>query len=532
MRVYIYFLRVFVPLWRKDFQMKNKVMLIIMDGFGLSDEVKGNAIKAAKTPNLDKLFATKPWTRLKCSGNAVGLPEGQMGNSEVGHLNIGAGRIVYQYITRINLSIKDGTFFKNPELVKTIIHCINNNSNLHIFGLLSDGCVHSSLEHLWAILKLAKDNNLNQVYLHVFMDGRDTLPHSGKDFIKQFQKKAKEIDVGKIATISGRYYAMDRDNRWERIEKAYKAIVFGKGNEETDPVTVMEKSYENDITDEFVIPTVIKENGNPVATVSDNDAIIFFNFRADRARQLTNSFICPDFNKFKIKKINNLLFTTITQYDVRFNEFVNVVFRPIKLTNILGEVLQNNGLRQLRIAETEKYAHVTFFFNGGVEKPFKNEDRILIHSPKVATYDLQPEMSAYLVTDRVIKEINSQKYDVIILNFANCDMVGHTGVFEAAVKAVEAVDRSVGRIVEVVEKNNYNYLITADHGNSEKMLDENENIFTAHTMNDVPIIFCCKDKTDLNLRDDGKLADIAPTMLDILIIDKPEEMTGKSLIKN
>ncbi len=503
-----------------------------MDGFGLSDGVKGNAIKAAKTPNLDKLFATKPWTRLKCSGNAVGLPEGQMGNSEVGHLNIGAGRIVYQYITRINLSIKDGTFFKNPELVKTIIHCINNNSNLHIFGLLSDGCVHSSLEHLWAILKLAKDNNFKKVYLHAFMDGRDTLPHSGVGFIKQFQKKAKEIDVGKIATISGRYYAMDRDNRWERIEKAYKAIVFGKGNEGTDPVTVMEKSYENDVTDEFIIPTVIKENGSPVATVSDNDAVIFFNFRADRARQLTNSFVCPDFDKFKTKKINNILFTTMTQYDVRFNEFLNVAFKPIKLTNILGEVLQNNGLRQLRIAETEKYAHVTFFFNGGVEKPFKNEDRILIHSPKVATYDLQPEMSAYLVTDRVITEINSHKYDVIILNFANCDMIGHTGVFEAAVKAVEAVDKSVGRIVSVLEKNNYNYLITADHGNAEKMLDESENVFTAHTTNDVPIIFGCINKRVLKLRDDGKLADIAPTMLDILDIDKPKEMTEKSLIKN
>lgn len=513
-----------------------------MDGFGLSDEIKGNAIKAAKTPNLDSLFATKPWTRLKCSGNAVGLPEGQMGNSEVGHLNIGAGRIVYQYITRINLSIKDGTLFKNPELLKAINHCIKNNSKLHILGLLSDGCVHSSLEHLWAILKLAKNNNFKKVYIHAFMDGRDTLPHSGIGFIKQFQEKAKEtrlgeasrsqIGVGKIATISGRYYGMDRDNRWERIEKAYKAIVFGKGNEETDPVTIMEESYENDITDEFVIPTVIKEKGNPVATVSDNDAIIFFNFRADRARQLTNSFVCPDFNKFKIKKINNLLFTTMTQYDVRFNEFLNVVFKPIKLKNILGEVLQNNGLRQLRIAETEKYAHVTFFFNGGVEKPFKNEDRILIHSPKVATYDLQPEMSAFLITDRLITEINSRNYDMIILNFANCDMVGHTGIFEAAVKAVEAVDRSVGRIVEVLEKNNYNYLITADHGNSEKMLDENENVFTAHTTNDVPIIFCCKDKTDLNLRDDGKLADIAPTMLKILDIDKPKEMTGKSLIKN
>ncbi len=503
-----------------------------MDGFGLSNQVKGNAIIAANTPNLDKLFATKSWTRLKCSGNAVGLPEGQMGNSEVGHLNIGAGRIVYQYITQINLSIKDGTFFKNLELMKAIKHCLNNNSSLHIFGLLSDGCVHSSLEHLWAILKLAKDNTLKKVYLHAFMDGRDTLPHNGVGFIKQFQKKAKEFGVGKIATISGRYYAMDRDNRWERIEKAYEAIVYGQGNKGSDPVSVMEESYENNITDEFVIPTVIKENGNPVATVSNNDANIFFNFRADRARQLTNSFVCPDFDKFKTKKINNLHFTTMTQYDVRFNEFVNVAFKPIKLSNILGEILQNNGLRQLRIAETEKYAHVTFFFNGGVEKPFKNEDRILIHSPKVPTYDLQPEMSVYNVTNRVIKEINLQKYDVIILNFANCDMVGHTGVFEAAVKAVEAVDRSVGRIVEVLEKNNYNYLITADHGNAEKMLDEDGNIFTAHTTNDVPIIFFCKNKTDINLRDDGKLADIASTILDIINIKKPEEMTGKSLIKN
>ncbi len=507
-------------------------MLIIMDGFGLTDEVKGNAIKAAKTPNLDRLFATRPWTRLKCSGNAVGLPKGIMGNSEVGHLNIGAGRIVYQNITRINLSIKDNSFFENEALKKAVGHCKNHKSKLHLFGLLSDGCVHSSLDHLWALLKLAKKNNLKKVYLHAFMDGRDTQPNDGINFIKEFEAESKKIGLGKIASISGRYYAMDRDNRWERIEKAYQAIVYGKGNEETDTVAVMKNSYENGITDEFIIPTVIKENEKPVATISDNDAIIFLNFRADRARQLTNCFVNPNFKEFRIKKFHNLLFTTMTEYDIKFNRYVNVAFKPIKLTNILGEVLQNNGLKQLRIAETEKYAHVTFFFNGGVEKPFKNEDRILVPSPKVDTYDLQPEMSAYLVADKVIEKINSQRYDVIILNFANCDMVGHTGIFEAAVKAVEAVDKSVAKVVAALEKNNYNYIITADHGNSEKMLDKNGNVFTAHTTNDVPFILCCKNKADVKLRNDCRLADIAPTMLDILDIDKPEEMTGKSLIKN
>ncbi|MBC8313669.1 MAG: 2,3-bisphosphoglycerate-independent phosphoglycerate mutase [Candidatus Cloacimonetes bacterium] len=511
--------------------MKNKLMLIIIDGFGLRNEVKGNAIKVAKTPNLDKLFSTKSWTKLKCSGNSVGLPEGTMGNSEVGHLNIGAGRIVYQNITRINLSIKEKSFFENDAFEKTVEHCKIHKSNLHLFGLLSDGCVHSSLEHLWALLKLAKKNNLKKVYLHAFMDGRDTQPNDGIRFIKEFEAESKKIGLGKIASISGRYYAMDRDNRWERIEKTYQAIVFGNGNAETNTISVMEKSYENGITDEFVIPTIIEKNGKPVAIISDNDAIIFFNFRADRARQLTNCFVNPNFKKFKVRKFHNLFFTTITEYDIKLNKYLNVAFKPIKLTNILGEVLQNNGLKQLRIAETEKYAHITFFFNGGVEKPFKNEDRILVPSPKVATYDLQPEMNAYLVADKVIEKINSQRYDVIILNFANCDMVGHTGVFEAAVKAVEAVDKSVAKVVAALEKNNYNYIITADHGNSEKMLDENGNVFTAHTKNRIPLLISLNDKTDVRLKNDGKLADIAPTILDILDINKPEEMTGKSLIK-
>ena len=511
--------------------MKNKLMLIIIDGFGLRNEVKGNAIKVAKTPNLDKLFSTKSWTKLKCSGNSVGLPEGTMGNSEVGHLNIGAGRIVYQNITRINLSIKEKSFFENDAFEKTVEHCKIHKSNLHLFGLLSNGCVHSSLEHLWAFLKLAKKNNLKKVYLHAFMDGRDTQPNDGIHFIKEFEAESKKIGLGKIASISGRYYAMDRDNRWERIEKTYQAIVFGNGNAETNTISVMEKSYENGITDEFVIPTIIEKNGKPVAIISDNDAIIFFNFRADRARQLTNCFVNPNFKKFKVRKFHNLFFTTITEYDIKLNKYLNVAFKPIKLTNILGEVLQNNGLKQLRIAETEKYAHITFFFNGGVEKPFKNEDRILVPSPKVATYDLQPEMNAYLVADKVIEKINSQRYDVIILNFANCDMVGHTGVFEAAVKAVEAVDKSVAKVVAALEKNNYNYIITADHGNSEKMLDENGNVFTAHTKNRIPLLISLNDKTDVRLKNDGKLADIAPTILDILDINKPEEMTGKSLIK-
>jgi 2,3-bisphosphoglycerate-independent phosphoglycerate mutase len=500
-----------------------------MDGFGLSEEKRGNAISSARTPHLNKLFATRPWTKLQCSGEAVGLPNGQMGNSEVGHLNIGAGRIVYQEITRIDKSIEDDSFFENETLMKIAEHCHKNNSSWHIFGLLSDGGVHSSLNHLWALLEFAKKNNLSKVYLHAFMDGRDTSPHGGKGYIEQFWAKAKTIGVGKIATISGRYYAMDRDKRWERIEKAYQAIVYGNGKKSPDPIQAIEDSYRQNITDEFVIPTVIYKDSKPVATVADNDAVLFFNFRADRARQLTESFVCPDFHEFQHKKFKNLLFATMTEYDVRFKSYVELVTPPLFMKNILGEVLQDNGYSQLRIAETEKYAHVTFFFNGGVEKPFENEDRILIPSPKVATYDLQPEMSAFKVTDRVIVEINSGKYDVIILNFANCDMVGHTGVFQAAVKAVEAVDTSIGRIIPVLEKNGYQYIITADHGNAEKMLDEEGNEFTAHTTNPVPFIYCGKKCEKIKLRAGGILADIAPTILKMIGLPQPQEMTGNKL---
>ncbi|RLC46429.1 MAG: 2,3-bisphosphoglycerate-independent phosphoglycerate mutase [Candidatus Cloacimonadota bacterium] len=509
---------------------KMKSILIIMDGYGLRDEERGNAIKSAHTPNLDKLFIEKQWVSLGCSGEDVGLPNGQMGNSEVGHLNIGAGRIVYQNITRIDLAIKNGSFYKNKEFLLAIDNCKKNRSSLHIFGLLSDGGVHSSLEHLWALLKLAKKSNLKKVYLHAFMDGRDTSPTSGIGFIKQFQNKAKEIGIGKIATISGRYYAMDRDNRWERIEKAYRAISYGYGIKETNPITAIEKSYQHNITDEFIIPIVIEDNGKPVATVEQGDSIIFYNFRADRARQLTQSFIYKDFDKFK-RPYKDTFFICMTQYNKDFDKFVHTAYAPVKLKNVFGEVLAKNGMKQLRIAETEKYAHVTFFFNGGLEKPFPNEDRILIPSPKVATYDLQPEMSAYKLTDEVIKKIESEQYNAIILNFANCDMVGHTGIFEAAVRAVEAVDKCIGKIIKALEKHNYDYIITADHGNAEFMFDENGNPMTAHTTNKVPFIISsdkchCKRK----LRENGILADIIPSLLEIMNIDKPEEMTGKSLI--
>ncbi|MEA2104312.1 MAG: 2,3-bisphosphoglycerate-independent phosphoglycerate mutase [Candidatus Cloacimonadota bacterium] len=511
--------------------MKKKVMLMILDGFGLSENNEGNAIKAANTPNLDKLFHQNLWTKLKCSGNEVGLPKGIMGNSEVGHLNIGAGRIVYQDITRINKSIRNKSFFENHEFKNATEHCKKFDSSLHLFGLVSDGKVHSSLVHLWALLKMAKQNNLTKVYLHAFMDGRDTSPHSGKEFVEQCLSKMKEIGVGKIATISGRYYAMDRDNRWKRVQKAYDAIVYGKGNECDNPIKAITKSYAENITDEFIIPTVLQENDQPVASVRDNDSIIFFNFRADRAREITKSFILPQFDKFPTKKYSNLSFTSMTEYEDTLSPFIHIAFKPIHLKNVLGKILADNNISQLRIAETEKYAHVTFFFNGGVEKPFKNEERILISSPKVATYDLQPEMSAFLVCNRVIAEIRKNKFQTIILNFANSDMVGHTGDFKAAVKAVETVDECVGKIVRVLYENDYKFLITADHGNAEQMLAADGSPFTAHTTNKVPFITSERDREKFILRNDGKLADIAPTILYVLNIPTPKEFTGKSLIK-
>ena len=510
--------------------MYKKVLLLILDGYGINENKYGNAIAAAHKPNLDKFQAENPHATLLTSGLNVGLPEGIMGNSEVGHLNIGAGRVVYQLNTLIDKKIETGEFSQNEALLHAIEHVKKNGSKLHLFGLLSDGNVHSNNIHLWALLKLCKQQGLKQVFYHAFMDGRDTLPHSGIDFVKEFIEKAKEIGIGKIATISGRYYAMDRDNRWERIEKAYKAIVWGEGEFFDDPVTAIQKSYDQNITDEFIVPKVILENGRPVAKVEDNDSIIFFNFRADRAREITRTFIYPDFDKFETKKFTNLKYVSFSEYDIEFNPLVEVAFRPEPLKNILGEVVSNHRLRQLRLAETEKYAHVTFFFNGGVEKPFPYEDRILVPSPKVATYDLKPEMSAFEVKDKLVESLNSQKYHLIVTNFANCDMVGHTGVFEAAVKAVETIDKCIGEIVPAATENDYNIVMIADHGNAEKMLDENGNIFTAHSTNPVPIVISLRNNNNFSVKD-GALCDVAPTILQIMNIPQPEEMTGKSLLR-
>lgn len=502
---------------------KKPLALIIMDGFGKNDSKYGNAIKAAKKPNLDKYFKNCPMTFIGASGMDVGLPEGQMGNSEVGHTNIGAGRIVYQELTRITKSIKDGDFFNNEAFKAAAENCRKNSSALHLMGLLSSGGVHSHNTHLYGLLELAKKEGLKEVYVHCFMDGRDVAPTSGAEFAKELQDEMKKIGIGKIASVMGRYYAMDRDNRWDRVLKAYSAMVYGEGVFAPDPVSMIEKSYKDGITDEFINPAVCCEGGN----IKADDSVIFFNFRPDRAREITRTFVDDNFSGFERKKGRfSLYYVCMTQYDVTMPN-VDVAFKPQKLTNTFGEYISENGLSQLRIAETEKYAHVTFFFNGGVEAPFKNEDRALIASPKVATYDLQPEMSAYLVAEEVVKRINSDKYDVIILNYANCDMVGHTGVFEAAVKAVEAVDECVGKTVDALLAKGGCALITADHGNADKMYEEDGSPFTAHTTNPVPLVLIGKD--DCKLKDGGVLADLAPTMLDILGVEKPEEMTGKSL---
>jgi 2,3-bisphosphoglycerate-independent phosphoglycerate mutase len=508
--------------------MKAKVLLLILDGYGLSDLKAGNAIAAAETPNLDKFTAENNLSRLITSGAAVGLPMGVMGNSEVGHLNIGAGRIVYQMNSMIDKQIAEGDFFQNEALLKIIEHQRKYKGDIHLFGLLSDGNVHSFNQHLWALLQFFKENGAEQVFLHAFMDGRDTLPHSGKGFIEEFLEKSAEIGIGKIATISGRYYAMDRDKRWDRIEKAYEAIARGKGEQAQDPLATMDSSYEQKITDEFIIPKVIEENDEPVARVKDNDSILFFNFRADRAREITEAFILPDFSHFPVEKYSNLKFTTFSDYDVNFAPYVDVCFRLTELQNILGEIISKEGKKQLRLAETEKYAHVTFFFNGGNEEPFEGEDRILVPSPKVATYDLQPEMSAYEVKDKLINAMAAGKYDLIITNFANCDMVGHTGIFAAAVKAVETVDECVGEIVKAAAENKFNLILTADHGNAEKMIDEKGNLFTAHTTNPVPVVISLINHEKVNLKE-GILADLAPTILKIMKIAQPEEMTGKAL---
>ena len=503
--------------------MKKPLILMILDGFGIAG-ADGNAIKAANKPNIDRLFAENPVTEIGASGMDVGLPDGQMGNSEVGHTNIGAGRVVYQELTRITKSIQDGDFLANEALCNAMDNALANDKSLHIMGLLSDGGVHSHNTHLYGILEMAKKKGLSKVYVHAFLDGRDVPPSSAKSFAEACTEKMNEIGVGKIATVMGRYYAMDRDNRWDRVEKAYAAMVYGEGNTCEDAALAIQKSYDEGVTDEFVLPTVI-DGGD---TIKDGDSVIFYNFRPDRAREITRTFVDSDFDGFERKNgFFPLTFVCMTQYDATMPN-VQVAFKPQSLKNTLGEYLSDKGMTQLRIAETEKYAHVTFFFNGGVEKQYDNEDRILVKSPAVATYDMQPEMSAYEVTDKLVEAIESGKYDMIILNFANCDMVGHTGVFEAAVKAVEAVDECVGKVTDAIAKMGGVALITADHGNADKMVDVDGEPFTAHTTNPVPF---CVIGYPCKLRTGGKLADIAPTMLEILGLEQPEEMTGVSIIE-
>ena len=496
---------------------------MILDGFGIAPE-KGNAIKAAKKPNIDKLFAENPVTQIGASGMDVGLPDGQMGNSEVGHTNMGAGRIVYQELTRITKTINEDKLKENEAIVNAMDKALENGTALHLMGLLSSGGVHSHITHLYGILELAKKKGLENVYIHTFLDGRDVPPSSAAEFMDELLAKTKEIGVGKVATVSGRYYAMDRDNNWDRVEKTYAAMVYGEGEKAECPVCAVKNSYDKGVTDEFVVPVVV-DGG---AQVKPNDSVIFFNFRPDRAREITRTFVDPDFKGFERKNgFFPVNFVCMTQYDATMPN-VDVAFKPQALKNTLGEYVSNKGMTQLRIAETEKYAHVTFFFNGGVEKQYEGEDRILVKSPAVATYDLQPEMSAYEVTDKLVPAIESGKYDMIILNYANCDMVGHTGVFEAAVKAVEAVDTCVGRVVEAIKKMGGVALITADHGNADKMVDADGSPFTAHTTNPVPF---CVVGYDCQLREGGRLADIAPTMLQIMGLEQPAEMDGVSLIK-
>ena len=506
---------------------KKLTMLMILDGFGKNPNKEGNAIELANTPNIDELMKKNPTTTIYTSGLAVGLPEGQMGNSEVGHTNIGAGRIVYQELTRITKSIEDGDFFSNQELVAAIENCQKNNSKLHIMGLLSDGGVHSHMRHLFAVLELAKRKGFEDVYVHCFLDGRDTPPASAEGYILKLEEKMKEKGVGKIATIAGRFYAMDRDKRWQRVQKAYDAMVKGEGVKATSAEMAIEASYQKEVFDEFVEPTVIYSGDKPIAKIENNDSVIFFNFRPDRAREITRTLVDKDFSDFETEKLN-LYFVCFTQYDETMPN-VHIAFKPTVLKNTFGEYISNNGLTQLRIAETEKYAHVTFFFNGGNEKQYPGEDRILVPSPKVETYDMKPEMSAYEVTEKVLEQIENEKYNAIILNFANPDMVGHTGSLDAAIKAVEAIDECVGKIVKAVEKVNGVLLITADHGNAEQMIDyKTGEPHTAHTTNPVPLILVGME--DIKLKE-GKLADLAPTMLDIMGLEKPEEMTGESLIE-
>ncbi|MCI5828409.1 MAG: 2,3-bisphosphoglycerate-independent phosphoglycerate mutase [Lachnospiraceae bacterium] len=508
---------------------KKPVVLMVLDGYGLNDNPDGNAIAMANTPVMDKLMKECPFVAGNASGLAVGLPDGQMGNSEVGHMNIGAGRIIYQDLTRITKAIEDGEFFENKVLLQAIENCKKNNSDLHLWGLLSDGGVHSHITHLYGLLEMCKKNGLENVYVHAFLDGRDTPPASGKDYVAALQKKMDEIGVGKIASLSGRYYAMDRDNNWDRVEKAYKSLTTGEGVQAEDAVQAMADSYANDVTDEFVLPTVIVKDGKPLSLVKDGDSVIFFNFRPDRAREITRAFCDDQFTGFE-RPFLKLTYVCFKDYDETIPNKL-IAFEKESVTNTLGEYLAKCGKKQLRLAETEKYAHVTFFFNGGVEEPNIDEARILVNSPKeVATYDLKPEMSAPEVGMDLVEAIKSDKYDVIIINFANPDMVGHTGVIEAAVKAVERVDQLVGDAVQAVKDVDGAMFICADHGNAEKMVDyETGKPHTAHTTNPVPFILVNYDDS-YTLREGGCLADIAPTLLQIMGLEQPAEMTGKSLL--
>ncbi len=517
--------------------MSNKpAVLLILDGYGLNDKKEGNAVLNAKTPNMDRLMKEYPFVKGNASGMAVGLPEGQMGNSEVGHLNMGAGRIVYQELTRITKEIQDGTFFENEALLKAIDNCKKNNSSLHLYGLLSDGGVHSHNTHLYGLLEMAKRNGLSNVFVHCFLDGRDTPPQSAKGFAEDLEKEMSNIGVGKIATVSGRYYAMDRDNNYDRVEKAYDALTKGIGNEAASAPEGIQASYDAGVNDEFVVPFVVKENGEPVATIKDKDSIVFFNFRPDRAREITHVFCDDEFDKFNRGKRLDVCYVCFSDYDPTIPN-KDVAFKKVEVTNTFGEWLSNNNMKQARIAETEKYAHVTFFFNGGIEKPNDGEERILVNSPKyVPTYDKKPRMSAYTVCDKLSEAITAKNedgssvYDVIICNFANPDMVGHTGVFESAVQAIEDIDRCVGEVVEFVKEVGGFMFICADHGNAEQLIDyETGAPFTAHTTNPVPFILVNADPK-YKLREGGCLADIVPTMIELMGMEQPKEMTGKSLL--
>ncbi|ATH93234.1 phosphoglyceromutase [Bacillus glycinifermentans] len=510
--------------------MSNKLAaLIILDGFGLRNETVGNAVAQANKPNFDRYWNKYPHQTLTASGEAVGLPEGQMGNSEVGHLNIGAGRIVYQSLTRVNVAIRDGEFERNETFLNAMKHAKEKGTNLHLFGLLSDGGVHSHINHLYALLKLAKKEGVQNVYIHGFLDGRDVGPQTAEKYLNELEEQIEKIGVGEIATLSGRYYSMDRDKRWDRVEKAYRAMVYGEGPAYNNPLDVVKDSYEKGIYDEFVIPSVItKENGEPVATIKDNDAVIFYNFRPDRAIQISNTFTNDDFRDFDRgdKHPKNLYFVCLTHFSETVDGYV--AFKPVNLDNTVGEVLSQNGLKQLRIAETEKYPHVTFFMSGGREEQFPGEERILINSPKVATYDLKPEMSAYEVKDALVKEIEADKHNAIILNFANPDMVGHSGKVEPTIKAIEAVDECLGEVVDAIIAKGGHAIITADHGNADVLITEEGKPHTAHTTNPVPVIVT---KEGVTLREGGILGDLAPTLLDLLGVEKPKEMTGTSLIQ-